>query len=160
MPARSPRRILSYLAYRARHVLHRLTRPLTMGVRGVVIDEHDHVLLVRHTYVAGWHFPGGGIEPGETALAALAHELSEEANVEMTGAPDLHGVFFNDYATKRDHVLVYVVKRFRQTAPRAGDMEIAEARFFPRDGLPEGTTAATHARLAEILDGAPVSETW
>ncbi len=160
MPARSPRRLLSYLAYRVRHVLHRLTRPLTMGVRAVVIDARDNVLLVRHTYVAGWHFPGGGIEPGETALAALAHELAEEANIEMTGAPALHGVFFNDYATERDHVLVYVVRAFRQTAPRAADMEIVEAKFFPRDALPEGATAATRARLAEILDGAPVPEKW
>ena len=160
MQAKPPKRLLSFLAYRVRHVLHRLTRPLTMGVRAVVIDQRDHVLLVRHTYVAGWHFPGGGVEPGETALAALVHELAEEANIDMTGPPTLHGVFFNDYATERDHVLVYVVRAFRQTAPREADMEIVEARFFPRTELPEGATAATRARLAEIFDGAPIPEKW
>jgi len=36
----------------------RLFHALTLGVRGAVIDEHDRVFLVRHTYVRGWHLPG------------------------------------------------------------------------------------------------------
>ena len=40
------------------------------------------------------------------------------------------------------------------------DREIAEARFFPLDGLPENTTPATRRRLAELFEGAAVSEYW
>lgn len=66
---------------------------MTLGVRAVVIDKSDSVLLVRHGYVAGWHFPGGGVEAGETCTQALARELEEEARVALTGPPVLHGLF-------------------------------------------------------------------
>lgn len=55
---------------------------------------------------------------------------------------------------------VYVIRNFAVLGERAPDREIAEARFFPRVALPEGTTAATRARLAEILDAAPLREHW
>jgi len=133
---------------------------MTLGVRAAVIDAEDRVLLVRHSYVSGWHFPGGGVEPGETLLASLTRELAEEANIELDEAPRLHGVFFNANASRRDHVAVYVVRRFRQTEPRAPDREILEARFFPSAALPDGASTATRARLGEILSGAQVAPRW
>ncbi len=61
-------------------------RPMTLGVRGLVIDRAGRVLLVRHTYVEGYYLPGGGVEGGETLERALTRELVEEANVVMEGA--------------------------------------------------------------------------
>ncbi len=83
------------LRSRAAHLSFLMTRPMTLGVRAVVIDANDSVLLVRHGYVSGWHFPGGGVEVGETCMQALTRELEEEARVEIRGAPVLHGLFFN-----------------------------------------------------------------
>lgn len=148
------------LKLRLMHWSFLLTRPMSLGVRGIVIGAGDRVLLVRHGYVSGWHFPGGGVEAGETCLESLARELEEEARVVIEGPPVLHGIFFNDRTSRRDHIAAYVVRSFRLLGERPPDWEIAEARFFPRLALPEGTTGATRARLAEIFDSAALSERW
>src|SRR5882672_1361250 len=130
---------------RCMHLYWRLTRGLTLGVRGLVIDDDRRVFLVQHTYVRGWHLPGGGVEPGETLLDALIRELREEANIEPTAPPRLHGIFFNERVSRRDHVAVFVVKDFRQIGAPVPDHEIVAHGFFPLDELPSDTTAATRA---------------
>ncbi len=135
-------------------------RPMTLGVRGLVLDGMDRVLLVRHTYVPGYYLPGGGVESGETLLEALARELEEEGGVRLLEAPTLQGVYLNRRASPRDHVALFTVRRFHCEGVRAPDHEIAEVGFYPLDALPNGTTPATRARLAEALDGAPVSPYW
>lgn len=154
------RHALEPVLRRAFHLYWRFQRGATLGVRGMVIDGDGRVLLIRHTYVPGWHLPGGGVETGETMLAALTRELREEGNIELTGAPVLHGVYFNKQASRRDHVALFVVRDFRQNGTHKPNFEIAECEFFARDKLPEGTTKGTHARIAEVLDGAAVSEFW
>jgi ADP-ribose pyrophosphatase YjhB (NUDIX family) len=133
---------------------------MTLGIRGVVLDQQNRVFLIRHTYVPGWHLPGGGVETGETALEALGRELHEEACIAMDEPPQLFGIFFNNRVSRRDHVLVYVIRRFTVLQAKQPDREIAEAGFFPIDRLPEETTAATRCRLAEILEGQPPSPHW
>ena len=142
------------------HVYWRLSRGLTLGVRAAVIDPQDRVFLIRHTYVRGWHLPGGGVEPRETAIDALGRELREEGCIELSGEPRLHGVFFNGHVSDRDHVLLYVVRNFRITAAKGRDLEIAEAGFFPLASLPDGVTAATRTRLDEIVHGRPPPLLW
>jgi 8-oxo-dGTP pyrophosphatase MutT (NUDIX family) len=158
--ADSPKTMRERIVLRLLHLWFLVSRPMTLGVRAIVIDAQDCVLLVRHTYVPGWHFPGGGVEPGETLRASLARELEEEGNIVLEEEPRLHGIFFNGAISRRDHVAVYIVRRFHQTGPRMPDREIAEARFFPRDRLPEGVSRATRARLAETLDGAAIAQVW
>ena len=146
-----------------RRVLHfywRWSRGLTLGVRALVIDPDGRVFLIRHTYVRGWQLPGGGVEPGETLAQALARELREEGNIELTQPAVLHGVFFNDRISRRDHVALFVVRAFRQPAPPAPNREIAAHGFFAADDLPDGTTAGTRARIAEVLRGARMTGLW
>jgi ADP-ribose pyrophosphatase YjhB (NUDIX family) len=145
---------------RLMHASFLLMRPMTLGVRGVALDEAGRVLLVKHGYIAGWHFPGGGVEPGETCEHALAREMEEEACLVVEPPLQLHGLFHNANMSPRDHVAVYVARRFRITGERKPDREIVAARFFALDALPGDATRATRARLAEILGGGPLSPTW
>jgi ADP-ribose pyrophosphatase YjhB (NUDIX family) len=148
------------LVLRLAHLWFLLARPLTLGVRGLVLDEKGRALLIKHGYVPGWHLPGGGVEVGESFEEALARELAEEANVVLEGRPTLHGLFYNRHVSRRDHVAVYVVRRFRVTGERTPDREIVAARFFSLDALPPGTTRGTRSRLAEVHEGAPISLLW
>lgn len=152
--------LFSRLLSRLLHLWWRFSRGMTLGVRGLVIAADGRILLVRHSYTPGWHMPGGGVEPGQSLAEALAEELRQEANILIEGAPEFLGFYFNEGVSRRDHVGVFVVRAFRQTGPRAADREILEARFFARDALPEGVTPGTLRRIAEALDGRPVSARW
>ena len=145
---------------RLMHFYWRFSRGLTLGVRAVVLDGDGRVFLIKHSYSEGWQLPGGGVEAGETLLEALARELAEEGNIELTSPPALHGVYFHPFYSNRDHVTIYVVRAFRQSAPPIPDREIVAHGFFPLDGLPPDTTAGTRARIAEITAGKPASERW
>lgn len=133
---------------------------MTVGVRAAVFDPQGRVLLVKHSYIPGWHLPGGGVEPGETVREAIARELREEGNVEIEGEPVLHGVYFNRAQSRRDHVLVFVVRQFRSLGPRPPDWEIVDTGFFDPERLPEGIGPASAARLQEIHTGTPPPQDW
>lgn len=137
----------------------RLRRPITLGVRGLVCDSSGRVLLVRHTYSPGWHFPGGGVEHGETAAQSLIREAAEEGGAAAAAEPRLLGVFANHANFPNDHVLLYQIEAWR-SCPPLENREIAERGFFALDALPAETTKGTRRRLAEIFDGAPQSQNW
>ena len=156
----SVRRRFEPLLRRIFHAYFLLVRGMTLGVRAVVLDADARVFLVRHSYVSGWHLPGGGVEVGETFLEALRRELVEEGRIELTGEPVLHGLFFNGHVSRRDHVAVYVVRQFKQDRLPAPNREIAECGFFAVTALPEGTTPGTRLRIAEVLHDRPRIATW
>ncbi len=138
----------------------RMTRGLTLGAQGIVLDDQNQVLLVRHGYRPGWHFPGGGVEWGETFLVALARELHEEAGVDLDGDPQLLGMFANFKSFPGDHVAVYVVRNWhREKIPTPG-LEILEQKFFALDDLPNGLVEGARNRLAELAKKQVVSANW
>lgn len=150
----------STLVTRAIHFYFLLTRSMTLGVRAAVFDREGRIFLVRHSYVPGWHMPGGGVERRETAVDALAKELREEGNLRMTEPPALFAAYFNVRTSRRDHVLFYRCRNVEQDGPKIADREILEAAFFEPDALPEGTTAATRRRIAELRGEETVSAYW
>jgi ADP-ribose pyrophosphatase YjhB (NUDIX family) len=155
-----PRKLL--FKYGSRLILHpwfRLTRGLSLGVRGLVRDENGRILLIRHSYVPGWLLPGGGVERGETAEAAVIRELREEAGVVAIGRPQLFGLYCNEAQFTGDHVALYTVDDFN-LEPFAGTAEIVEARFFKADELPDATSGGTRRRIAEVMAGDAPASHW
>lgn len=160
MPLTRLRGALEPVIRRLLHFYWRWSRPATLGARAVVVDGQGRVFLIKHSYVSGWHLPGGGVETGETMLTALTRELVEEGNIALTAPPRLHAIYFNRRASRRDHVALYIVRDFHQPAPPKPNHEIVEHGFFAIDALPQDTTRATRARIAEVFGAAAVSELW
>jgi len=142
------------------HLYWRFARGMTLGVRAVVLNGENRVFLVKHSYVTGWHLPGGGVEVGETFRDALQRELAEEAAIELSAEPALHGLFFNGHVSRRDHVAVYLVRHFRQDRLPEPNREIVACGFFEADALPADTTEGTRLRISEVLEGQAPIATW
>jgi ADP-ribose pyrophosphatase YjhB (NUDIX family) len=137
-----------------------MRRGLTIGVRAIVRSDDEEFLLVRHTYTPGWHFPGGGVEKGETVEYSLSNELLQETALQLSSKPFLHSVFHNDDVSKREHVLVYLCDAIRVTDAAPMIIEIAQVRYFDFENLPLNTDAGTVRRIREIVCGDIKAESW
>lgn len=89
-----------------------------IGVAVAILRREDGKILVgqrspEKSWPLQWEFPGGKLEPGETALQALARELSEELGIEMLGAR-LYLRQTVDYSNLHSYDLSYfIVDRWR-----------------------------------------------
>jgi 8-oxo-dGTP pyrophosphatase MutT (NUDIX family) len=137
-----------------------MRKRLTLGVRAVLLDDRK-VLLLKHTYLPGWQFPGGGVEPEETAEASAAREVIEETGYAVAGRPVLHGFYLNRLAGgARDHVAVYVWRKFSMVRAFVPNHEIAALGWFDIDALPEDVEGGTERRLREIFGGKTPDNQW
>ena len=104
----------------------------TLAALAVVLHR-DRVLLVRRRNKpdAGlWGYPGGHVEPGETALAAAARELREETSViaePLRYLDNLDIIRRTDDGTLVFHyLLAAVLCRYRSGTPLPAD-DVSEA---------------------------------
>jgi ADP-ribose pyrophosphatase YjhB (NUDIX family) len=122
------------LAFLMKELWALIDRPVQLGVR-IMLVQDGKVLLVRHTYMPGWHFPGGAVNRWETPLEAAAREAREEAGAELLEAPTLVEIATSYDGGKSDHVALYLCRKYR--IGRATDRwEIAEVKLFAVDELP------------------------
>ncbi|MCL5996165.1 MAG: NUDIX domain-containing protein [Chloroflexi bacterium] len=151
-------RLIPKLLYTANRLRWRITRPVTLGVRLLLVKE-QRVLLVRHTYQPYWFLAGGGVKRGETLEQAARREAAEEIGARM-GVLRLHGVFTNFFDNKSDHVVVFTCQDFTLTGKH--DREIETCAFFALDQLPDDIAAGHKRRIHEFASAAstPIVGMW
>lgn len=151
--------ILYRLLNLIRRTLQRLMGFATLGVKGLIIDASNRVLLVEHTYVEGWHLPGGGVAIGESPKTAVIREIMEETGLIVVGEPELFSVYTHKTYGASDYPLLYVIRQFR-IQPKLPCHEIKQIAWFALDQLPPGITESTKERLKEVMQGLPPGTNW
>ena len=113
----------------------RFSRAATLGVRGVATNEAGHVMLVKHTYLRGWHLPGGGVERGETAPYAIAREMEEEAGIEPIDPPTIVALYSNHSNFAGDHIGLFRIGAWKPCQPHASQEIDPSDAPAPRRGV-------------------------
>lgn len=85
----------------------------------VIIDDAHRVLITRRALTIShggyWEFPGGKLEPGESATQALIREIREEVELDIF-YPQFIGEIEHTYGEKDVHLLVFMINQFTGTA--------------------------------------------
>lgn len=143
-----------------RRQLQRLLNTATIGVRAIIINSQTEIMLVEHTYTAGWHLPGGGVDPSETPKEAIIREIKEETGLIVNQEPVLFAVYTHQIHGASDYPLLYVIKDVSLPEKVKLCKEIKQARWFNINNLPLGTTESTRLRLQEVLNALPPADSW
>jgi 8-oxo-dGTP pyrophosphatase MutT (NUDIX family) len=148
---------LKYFLYRFAFIYWHLLKPLTLGVRVLLIKD-GKVLLVKHTYRPGWFFPGGGVKRGESHWEAAVREVREETGCRI-GNMTLLGTYVYTGEGKFDNVICFVSEDFNQGPYESS--EIAETAWFDLNSLPENMFSGSLKRIEEYKTGSyPVFGHW
>jgi 8-oxo-dGTP pyrophosphatase MutT (NUDIX family) len=126
-----------------------LTRPMTLGVR-ILLVQDEKVLLVKHTYQDAWYLPGGGVKKGETLVEAIRRECEEELGAQLKDV-QLFGAYSNFYEYKNDHITIFLSTNF--TINGNMDTEIEDYDFFSIHDLPTQTSPGSKKRIEEYVKG-------
>lgn len=144
-------KVLLPFIYRLYSLTWRITRPLFVGVR-IILVQDGQVLLVRHSYEHHWYFPGGAVKRGEILVDAAMREAQEESGVTCLATPRLLGMYMNLYEGKNDHIAVFVCEQF-QVGQASDRWEIAACQFFPLTALPAELSPGCARRLQDYQNG-------
>lgn len=142
------------------NIARRIVRAKTVGVRALVFDCNNRILLVHHTYREGWHTPGGGVNQGESPLKAIKREVLEETGLTIDENIKLFAVYLNKWKNLDDFPILYIALNQKGDVIANDRHEIAEVKWFSLDALPDGITQKTRIRIQEYLGEQRVADTW
>ncbi len=114
-----------------------------------LLDEHGRLLLVRKRGTHRFMLPGGKVEQGETHLAAIVREVSEEISLDLDPASiTLLGTWSAGAANEPGLVISSDVFTAPLPGAPAASGEIEELRWLPVDPT---TDYAADATLSPML---------
>ena len=116
--------------------------------------------MIKHSYVDGWHLPGGGVETGETLLEALARELAEEGNIRLGAARSSTASTSTNAPRGATMWRCSSSATSGRTETRSPIMKSSSTDSSRPMRCRTMTGRATRARVAEVFGGAAVSELW
>lgn len=98
-----------------------------------------------------WEFPGGKVEPGESAPQALARELAEELGIQATIGPEVTTVRHNYRNGGAINIQFFSVPQFEG---ELRNLIFQEMRWSPLERLPDyDFLAADLTLIRELADG-------
>lgn len=150
---RTLRQAVAWVVYRLMRAYWWVRRPVLLGVR-VLVADGNQVLLVKHSYREGWFLPGGSPEARESLDETARREAREETGLAIQDVTFL-GIYSSLEEPESDHVAVFVSKLQDPGACREGhsvrsrDSEIGEVRWAAATRLPQQTTKQTRLILQD-----------
>ena len=146
-------------AYILRREVLRLLRLRTTGVKVMLFNDADELLLIRNAYGDSGQYllPGGGVSRDESPAAAAIREVREEIGIELDRVEPVW-TFESNAEGKRDTIHLFKAKT--RGRPEIDGREVIEARFFPLGALPSRVSPATLRRIAEISGERPMDGRW
>jgi 8-oxo-dGTP diphosphatase len=123
----------------------------TVGSLTVVLDDNDHVLLVKCRHNSLWDHPGGFKKRAETADAAAHRELCEETGLENQSL-HFHGHLFQRAARHIDFVFSTTGTREKFEA-RASGLEVTDIEWVPLPDAPPRLSLDAQRALALATQG-------
>ena len=131
---------MDYIQFLRQYIGH---RPILMvGAATLIVDDENHLLLLKRSDSGCWGPPGGGVELGEVVEAAARRETLEETGLEIGEMP-LFGVFSGQelYYKYPNGDEVYNVTIIYMTSDWRGEVRLndehTESRWFAVTELPE-----------------------
>ena len=119
----------------------------------IIVERNNQILLIERKnkpFRNCWALPGGYLNYGEETLEeAAVRELEEETSL-ITQVYDieLFGVYSDPKRDPRGHVISHVYEVASVTGNLKANDDALEARFFPKDDLPENL-AFDHNKILE-----------
>lgn len=115
---------------------------MTIGVFGIITDDHERVLLCyRHDHDL-WNLPGGRVEEGEIPWDALVREIREETGLDAKPVR-LIGVYSKP--EKNEIVLSFACQITGGTAALTDEAD--RIAYFTVDDIPHNTSAKHVERI-------------